>query len=102
MNAPSNDALRSTLMLVDNMSQDAFGRIASICQLALLAMEQPARPVDMEDLAQMFRQIGQAADQAQNCISCEAENHGCNYKDESWYRRSDARRAWLAHQKVGG
>lgn len=102
MNAPSIEDLCKTLRLVDNMSQDAFGRIKSMCELALLAMEQKARPVDMEDLAQVLRQIGQASDVAENSISCEAENHGCNYKDASWYRRSDARRAWAAQQKVGG
>jgi hypothetical protein len=94
MTTPSIDALRSTLELVDNMSQDAFGRIKSLCKVALIAMEQQSRPVEMEDLAQILKQIEQASEEAENCINVEAESLGCNYKDQAWYRRIDARHAW--------
>lgn len=96
MTTPSIDALRSTLELVDSVSQDAFSRIGSLCKVALLAMEQQGRPVDIEDLAQILKQIEQASGEAENYINSEAESLGCNYKDKDWYRRIDARAAWRA------
>lgn len=81
---------------VDSVSQDAFSRIKSLCKVALLAMEQQGRPVDMEDLAQVLKQIEQASDEAEGCINSEAESLGCNHKDQAWYRRIDARAAWRA------
>lgn len=73
MSAPSIEALKETLQLVDSVSQDTFSRIKSICQVALLAMEQHGRPVDIEDLAQILRQIEQASDEAENFINSQAE-----------------------------
>lgn len=96
MSKPSIDALRSTVELIDSVSQDAFDRIKALCKLTLLAMEQRARPVEMEDLARVLKQIEQAAEEAENCINVEAENVGCNYKDEEWIRRIDAGAAWRA------
>lgn len=101
MTTPSIDALRSTLELVDSVSQDAFSRIKSLCTVALLAMEQQGRPVVMEDLAQILKQIRQASEEAENFINTKAESLGCNYKDQEWYRRIDARSAWLTATAVG-
>lgn len=42
MSKPSIDALRSTVELIDSVSQDAFDRIKALCKLTLLAMEQRA------------------------------------------------------------
>lgn len=99
MNTPSIDALRSTLELVDSVSQDAFRRIRSLCAVTLLAMEQQGKTLDMEHLAQVLKQIEQASDEAHNYINSEAEGVGCNYKDERWHRRIDARNAWRQLQK---
>lgn len=96
------EKLRQTVNLMDNLSQDAFGRIRGVCRLALQAMEQHAAPVDMEDLAQALRQIDQAADEAESCINTEAEQVGANYKDHAWHRRMDAERAWRELRRVGG
>lgn len=96
MSKPSIDALRSTVELLDSVSQETFARIKALCKVTLLSMEQHARPVDMEDVARVLMQIEQAADEAENCINGEAENVGCNYKDEAWIRRIDARAAWRA------
>lgn len=101
MKNPSIDALSDTLKLVDSVSQDAFGRIKSLCVVTLLAMEQPGHPLDMEDIAQVLKQIEQASDEAEGCINSEAETLGCNYKDEKWYRRIDARHAWRQLAKQG-
>ncbi len=96
MNTPSTsiEALRETLLLVDSVSQDTFSRIKSLCKVALLAMEQHGRPLDMEDLAQVLRQIEQASDEAENCINAETETVGCNHEDKNFHRRMDARAAW--------
>lgn len=96
------DKLRQAVNLMDCLSQDAFSRIRGVCRLALQAMEQHAAPVSMEDLAQALRQIDQAADEAESCINVEAEKVGENYKDEAWYRRMDAARAWRELRRVEG
>lgn len=98
MNTPSIDALRSTLQLVDSISQDAFSRIKALCSVTLLAMEQQGRPVDMEDVAQVLKQIEQASEEAENCINSETEQRECNYQDLAWLRRIDARNAWRQRQ----
>lgn len=102
MKTPSIEALSSTLELVDSVSQDAFCRIKSMCKVSLLAMEQRGRELPMEDLAQILRQIEQASDDAENCITHEAESLGCNYKDRAWSRRMDAREAWRTADQVEG
>lgn len=101
MSTPSIERLREKLLLVDSVSQDAFGRIKSLCNVALLAMEQHGHPVDIEDLAQVLKQIDQASDEAENCINSEAESVGCDFKDQKWYRRLDARDAWRKAVKPG-
>ncbi|WP_066155826.1 hypothetical protein [Hydrogenophaga pseudoflava] len=93
-NHPNIDELRSTLALVDNISQDAFKRIKALCAVTLLAMEQRDHPLDMEHVAQVLTQIEQASDEAEGIINHTAENHGCQYEDERWVRRVNARRAW--------
>jgi len=102
MKNPDIEALRSTLRLVDNVSNDSFGRIKSLCAVALLAMEQHRKPVDMEHLARILVHIEVVCDDARNCINYEAETVGCDYKDEAWLRRIDARAAWREAARAGG
>lgn len=96
------EGLSQTLELVDSVSQDAFSRIRSTCAVVLLAMEQHTRPIDTEDPAQLFKQIEQTAEEAENFINAEAESLGCNHQDTAWHRRIDARHAWRSAIKVEG
>lgn len=104
------EALRETVQLMDNHSQNAFSGIKAVCSLALQAMEQRSQAVSMEDLAQALSVILMLAEDGEGCINVEAEQVGAHYKDEALFRRMDARRAWNelrskrvdAAQPVGG
>lgn len=100
-NHPNIDELRSTLALVDSISQDTFKRIRALCSVTLLAMEQPDHPLDMEHVAQVLTQIEQASDEAEGIINHEAEKLGCQHEDERWVRRVNALLAWRELDRLG-
>ncbi len=102
MKTPDIEALKCTVEMVDSIAQDAFSRIKSLCAVTLLAMHQHDRPIALEDIAQILRQIEQASDEAENCINSEAESVGCNYEDKEWHRRIAARAAWREAARAGG
>jgi len=85
--------LRSTVTLMDSMSQDAFSAIASIATLALVCLESPAPYQRLNDIAKALETIRGKAQEGENCINSEAEEVGCNYTDEREERRWEAMRA---------
>ena len=94
------DKLRETVQLMDTITSDAFKRIEAVCRLALMAMEQQHRPVDMETLAQLLALIEYTACDTDNTIGCVAEEvgHSRDTDAEAWSRRMAAGRAWDARR----
>ena len=93
MSNPTSEELRNTISEIDCLAQDAFSKIASMAQLALLAMEQPrtyANGCFMDSIAQMLNAIASEAQNIENCINATAEGVGCNYVDDAQRRRWDA------------
>jgi hypothetical protein len=86
---------------MDWMSQEGFSKIASVAKLALARLESPEGHKDIDDIANALGLIWSTAESAQNTINIEAENVGCNYKDEAQGRRwNAASQAWLAAKEV--
>lgn len=88
--------LRERVELMDTITHDAFKRIEAVCRLALMAMEQPHKPVALESLAHLLELIEYTATDTDNTIGCIAEEGSYSRDDDSqaWRRRMDAWRAW--------
>lgn len=99
--ADAAEGLRETVLLMDELSQDGFGRIKGLANLALLSLETPEGHRHTRDLAEALKAIGVIAEDTQASINSEAEAVGCNYQDKAWLRRIDARRAFQDSQREG-
>lgn len=97
----SADGLREVVMAMDELSQDGFGRIKGLTQLALLSLEAPEGHRNTGDLVAALKTIGMIAEDMENCINSEAGSVGCGYQDPAWKRRADARRSFLDSQRTG-
>ena len=72
---------------MDAMSQSGFSKISSIARLVLTALQAPAGPRQVEDIANALTAIKDIADESENCINCRAEDVGANYIDQQFCRR---------------
>lgn len=92
---PSTDIrrLQAAVYDMDCLAQGGFSEISAIAKLALAAMETPDGYRHPETIAQALRAIWGKADDIENCINCEAEEVGCNYRDPNTQRRYAAARA---------
>ena len=96
------EVMKLTTRTMDELSQDGFGRIRHLADLALLSLETPEGHRDAEQLAAVLQTISMIANDMESCINSEAESVGCNYLDLSWRRRADARRAFRESKSEGG
>jgi hypothetical protein len=84
---------------MDCLSQGGFSKISSLAQLVLMALATPEAYLHPDNIANALKAVRNIADDVQNCISCEAENVGFNYRDdEGSRRRYDASRAARAQR----
>lgn len=96
---PDYNKLKSTIETLDALSQDGFSEISTLAGVALKLMETPDAYLWPETIAQLLGTIRVKAEDIENLINCEAENVGCNYKDEAAERRYEARRAAETRRK---
>jgi len=75
------DALRETISLIDCIAQKGLSEISAIAELALTALETTKPYRNPEIIAQALITILNKSDDIDNCINCEAEAVGLNYKD---------------------
>ena len=73
---PAVEDLRTTIKEIDALSQEGFTHIASIANLAMLALEAGGA---QEYVYQALQVISGKAHDIENCINAEAEHVGCNY-----------------------
>ena len=96
MSKTTPDQLRDAITEMDGLAQSAFGQIASMAQLALLAMEQPSTyrrgAGGMDHIAHVLEAITAMARDVENCVNATAESVGCNYVDSAQCKRWDAGR----------
>lgn len=74
--------LLDTIQLMDSLSQEGFSKIGSIARLVLRSLDKPS-PRQTEDLSNALRAIWHQSDDSMNCINCQAEVFGANFKGES-------------------
>ena len=85
--------LQATVQTMDALSQDGFSEISTLASMALKLMETEHAYLYPEAIAQVLTSIHAKANDIENLINSEAEEVGCNYKDEAAARRADARYA---------
>jgi hypothetical protein len=93
MNKATPEQLRTAVLEMDNMAQNAFEAIASLAELALLALEQPStyrNGLTMESIADVPNTIRGKAQTTVNDINSAAEEVGCSYVDKARRKRWDA------------
>ena len=95
----TTDGLRETVLLMDELSHDGFGRIKGLARLALLSLETPEGHRDVSALVAALATIGMIAEDMENFINSEAGSVGCGYMDPAWRRRANARRTHLEDQR---
>jgi hypothetical protein len=88
--SPEADKLRSTIELLDALSQEGFSEISAIASLALARMETPGCYHSLGDIAYALIAIKSKAEDIENCINAEAEGVGCNHIDQSHRQRMAA------------
>lgn len=77
--------LKKAVNMMDALSQEGFDQIIAISGLILRSLEIP--DPDLNDISYAVKAIKGKADDIMNCINCEAENVGCNYKDDTRRKR---------------
>lgn len=77
--------LRNAVNTMDALSQEGFDQIIAISRLIMRSLETP--DPDLNDISFAVKAIKGKADDIMNCINCEAENVGCNYKDDTTRKR---------------
>lgn len=97
----TTDGLRETVLLMDELAQDGFGRIKGLARLALLSLETPEGHRDISALVAALSTIATIAEDVDNYINSEAGSVGCGYQDEAGRRRADARRAFQDSRREG-
>lgn len=90
--------LRDVVTSMDSLSQGGFSEIAAIASLALMALETPDGWRSVDDIATILEAIRSKAKEVEHLINAEAEQVGCNYKNESEQRRWNARLATAEEQ----
>lgn len=90
--------LEETVNTIDQLSQGGFSEIAAIASLALIALETPDGWRSIDDIVTVLETIRKKAKKVENLINVEAEQVGCNYKDEGEQRRWNARFAMTEEQ----
>ncbi|MFT4504611.1 hypothetical protein [Caballeronia sp. 15711] len=94
------DLLSQALNMADCFSQEGLDAIEMICDVSLTAMLQPAFWRSTDTIATALQTIKRMASDTRNAINGEAEQLGCNYRDEKSRPRHDARQAFIDEQEV--
>ena len=88
------EKMRGVVNLLDGLSQEGFGQIASVARLALSHLENPrAYDGGHEHIARALEAIVYRAEDIMNLINAEAEGVGCNFVDSGEERRAAAQMA---------
>jgi hypothetical protein len=80
-------ALCNALTCIDALSQEITSNIESLCNVTLMAMKTPDFWKYPDNLVQVLTLITARAQDLGNSINASAEEHGCNWIDQS--RRDD-------------
>jgi hypothetical protein len=94
------DLLSQALNMADCFSQEGLNTIEMICDVSLTAMLQPEFWRSTATVATALLTIKRMADDTRNAINGEAEQLGCNYRDEKSRPRHDARQAFIDEQEA--
>lgn len=87
----TDDQLGETIITIDALSQGGFDAIVAMANAGRLAFETPGAYDHPQLLANLFRAIQSAAQDARNAINSEAESVGCDHKgNAAWQRQWDA------------
>lgn len=87
------DDLERQIRSIDAASQRGLGQIGALAKLAINALETEEGSLDFESMAWVLACISEKAEEVENAINAAAESVGCNYVDEAYSRRIDARAA---------
>lgn len=93
--------VKETVLAIDRVSQDGFGRIHGLAKLALLSLETPEGHRNTGGLVAALTTISMIAEDMENCINDWAGHVGCAYRDQGWERIAYARRAFQDSQREG-
>lgn len=91
--------LEEVVNTMDRLSCGGFSEIAAIASLALRSLETPDGWRVIDDIVTVLETIRREAKRVENLINVEAEQVGCNYKDEGEQRRWTARLAMTEEQR---
>lgn len=83
--------LCGSIQMMDAYAQESLKKISAVASLAIKSLETPGGHHNTEAIAQVLTLIDHEAYELQDRISCEAETHGCQWRDEAEQRRLDAR-----------
>lgn len=92
LSAADAQRLRNTIKGMDAMCQEGFGRIESLANLALMALETPDAYRFPEVIAQVLETIAGIAQTAMCEANSNAEKVGCDHINQTEQRRMDAHR----------
>lgn len=83
--------LCGSIQTMDALAQESLKQISAVASLALTSLETPSGRHNTEAIAQVLTLIDAEAVALEERISREAENHGCQWRDEAEQRRMAAR-----------
>ena len=82
--------LRATITDMDAISQEGFGHIEALAQVALMALQTPDGHRFIEMIAKTLESIATIAQTSMDSVNSGAEAVGCNWVDVAWKKREAA------------